>query len=45
MQEREAVLWTGLVEIGEIDAYSPFTVFLFDHDRIGDPIRVSDFRY
>ena len=39
----EAVLQASAIQIYEVDAHSPFPVCLFDHDDVGQPLRVIDF--
>ena len=39
-RKEEAVLGTGLVEVGEVDADSPFVALLLHQDRVGEPLRV-----
>ena len=41
--QREAVLRAGAIQIHEVDAHSPFLVCLFDHDNVGQPLRIVDF--
>jgi len=39
--ERDTVPRASLVEVGEVDADSPLTIFLLHEDRIGDPVRIE----
>ena len=41
--QREVVLRAGTIQICEVDAHSPFPVCLFDHDNVGQPLRIVDF--
>ena len=41
----EAIIWTCLIEIGEIDAHLPLSVFLFDNDWVSEPVRISHLCY
>ena len=43
--QREAVLWVGAIQIREVDAHSPFSICLFDHENIGQLLRIVDFSY
>ena len=38
--KRKMVLWTHLVEASIIKAHSPFSGFLFNKNRIGEPVIV-----
>jgi len=38
--ERETIFWAHLVEVGEINAHSPFPTLLLHEDKIGQPLRV-----
>ena len=38
----EGVLWTCLIEICIVDADPPFSIGLFDHDYICEPLRVMN---
>ena len=39
----EAVFQADVIQICEIVAYSPFSICLFYHDDIGQPLRIVDF--
>ena len=39
----KAIFWTGSVDIGEVNAESPFSIRLFDEDYITQPVRVFYF--
>jgi hypothetical protein len=41
--EREAVFWTGLVEVSEVYKYPPLFVGFLHHDYIRQPVGVVDF--
>ena len=41
--QREAVLLVCLIKVGEVHAYPPFPVRLFNHHYVCQPIRVVDF--
>ena len=41
--QREVVLQAGAIQIHEVDAHSPFPVYLFDQDYIGQPLGIVDF--
>ena len=43
MRERVAILGECLVQVGEIYTHSPLAICFFDHDYIGQPLRVVDF--
>lgn len=45
MREWEAIVRASFVEISKTDAYSPLSILLLNHDRICEPIRVSEFCY
>ena len=45
MWQWEAILWTCLIKIGEINAHSPLSVFLFDNDRVSEPVVIPNLRY
>jgi hypothetical protein len=40
--QRKIVLWTGFVEVGEVNAHSLFLIYLLHHDDIGEPGGVSN---
>ena len=40
VRNKEGVLGTSLVEVGEIDASSPFPILFSYYDNIGEPVRV-----
>jgi hypothetical protein len=40
--QREIVLWTGFVEIGEVDAHLPFSIFLLHHDNICNTLNLGE---
>ena len=39
----KVIFWIGSVDIGEVNANSPFAVCLFDEDYISQPVRVFYF--
>ena len=41
----KAIFWTGVVDIGEVNAEPSFAICLFDKDYIGQPVRVLYFSY
>ena len=41
--ELGSCFWTGLVNVGEVNADYPLSVFLLDQDHIRDPVRVLYF--
>ena len=41
--QREAILRADVIQIREVDAHSPFPICLFDHDNVGQPLRIVDF--
>jgi len=43
VREREGVLWTRLVEVREINADSPFSIFFSDYDHVGQPFWILHF--
>ena len=43
--QREAVLQAGIIQICEINAHSPFSICLFDHDDVGQPLKIIDLPY
>ena len=43
VREWITILWACLVQVSEVDVYSPLAVCFFDHDYIGQPFEVVDF--
>ena len=41
--QRKAVIQTCIIEVGVIDADTPFPRFLLDNDSVSDPCGVLDF--
>ena len=41
-QQREAILWAGLVQICEVHTHPPFPICLLYKDDVGQPVRVVD---
>ena len=41
--QRKTILRAGIVQIREVDTHSLLHVCLFDHDDIGQPLRIEDF--
>ena len=39
-RQREAIFWAGPVNICEIDAKSPFAIFFFNENNVGQPLRI-----
>ena len=38
--QREAIFWTGIVEVSVVDTYSPFVLLFRDHHYIGQPLGI-----
>ena len=43
LRQRETILWAGPVDVCEIDAKSPLSVFLFDENNVSQPFWVFHF--
>ena len=43
LRQGEAVLQAGAIQICEVNAHFPFLVYFFDHDYIGQPLRIVYF--
>ena len=39
---REAILRACVIQVREVDAHSPLLVCLFDHDDVGQPLKIID---
>ena len=42
-KNREGVFWAGFVQVCKIHTHSPLLVFLLNHYRVSQPLRVNDF--